>query len=82
MTHRMFSKSSMLCTAATFLMFLQASAAVRAEEPAWKSQDIINVVGSPNAKLHSVPIRVVKMGDGSWQTRMKVSKERSIPALL
>ena len=52
------------------------------ESEAWKSQGIINTAASPKAKLHSVPIRAVTMGDGFWAARMRTNVEQSIPTLL
>jgi hypothetical protein len=49
---------------------------------AWKDQGIINTSASPKAKLHSVPIRAVTMGDGFWSQRMRTNVEESIPSLL
>ena len=51
------------------------------KEP-WNDQGIINTAESPNAKLHSVPIRAVTMGDGFWSERMRTNVEQSIPTLL
>lgn len=52
------------------------------EDLAWKSQGIIHTAASPHAKLHSVPIRAVTMGDGFWSARMKTNVEISIPTML
>ncbi|MBI1982601.1 MAG: glycoside hydrolase family 127 protein, partial [Acidobacteria bacterium] len=51
-------------------------------ESARKSRGIIDTSASPYAKLHSVPIRAVRMGEGFWSARMRVNAERSIPTLL
>jgi DUF1680 family protein len=48
----------------------------------WKSEGIINTATSPYAKLHSIPIRAVKMGEGFWSSRMRTNVEQSIPSLL
>jgi hypothetical protein len=48
----------------------------------WQAQGIIHDVASPQAKLHSVPICAVKMGEGFWSSRMRTNVEKSIPALL
>ena len=47
----------------------------------WKSQPILDVSKSPQAKIHGVPIRAVKMGDGFWAGRRRVNVEKSIPSL-
>jgi uncharacterized protein len=48
----------------------------------WRSQGVIYLDHSPFAKLHSVPIRAVRMGDGFWSERMRINVERSIPTML
>lgn len=49
--------------------------------PQWAEQGILHLDRSPYAKLRSVPIRAVKMGEGFWAERRRVNVERSIPAL-
>jgi len=48
----------------------------------WKSQGVVHVTHSPHAKLHAVPVRAVKMGDGFWAARRRINVERSIPTML
>src|SRR5580700_8504515 len=48
----------------------------------WRDQGIIHVDKSPYAKLHSVPVRAVTMGEGFWTPRRKVVFDRSIPGSL
>ena len=54
-----------------------------AQAPAdpWKSQPILDVSKSPQAKVHGVPIRAVRMGEGFWAGRRRVNVEKSIPSL-
>src|SRR5208337_3494460 len=63
------------------LTFGIAALAQTGNEP-WNAQGIINTSASPKAKLHSVPIRAVAMGDGFWSERMRTNAEKSIPTLL
>ncbi|MGB9488094.1 MAG: beta-L-arabinofuranosidase domain-containing protein [Terriglobia bacterium] len=63
------------------LAFGIAALAQTGNEP-WKVQGIINTSASPKAKLHSVPIRAVTMGEGFWSERMRTNAEKSIPTLL
>ena len=63
------------------LAFAIATFAQAGNEP-WKAQGIINTSASLKAKLHSVPIRAVTMGDGFWSERMRTNAEKSIPTLL
>jgi DUF1680 family protein len=43
---------------------------------------VVDVTHSPYSKLHDVPIRAVKMGDGFWSARRAVNVEKSIPTML
>jgi uncharacterized protein len=45
-------------------------------------QGVIYLDHSLNARLHTVPLRAVHMGDGFWSTRRKVTTEKSLPTLL
>lgn len=54
----------------------------QAGNEAWKTKGIIDTSASPKAKLHTVPIRAVTMGDGFWAERMRTNVEASIPSLL
>ena len=53
-----------------------------AQAPDVNSRGVIDVTKSPQAKLHSVPVHAVKMGEGFWLPRMKTNIEKSIPTLL
>jgi DUF1680 family protein len=48
----------------------------------WQSEGVVSVTHSPHAKLHAVPIRAVKMGDGFWSARRAINVEKSIPTML
>jgi DUF1680 family protein len=62
------------------LLLLTANAQTQGNS--WKSEGIINTATSPYAKLHSIPVRAVKMGEGFWSSRMRTNVEQSIPSLL
>jgi DUF1680 family protein len=64
------------------LICLQAALRAQAQNPSWQSQGTINDASSPQAKLHSVPIRAVQMGEGFWSARMRTNLEQSIPTML
>lgn len=49
---------------------------------AWRSEGVIYVDHSPHVKLHTVPVRAVRMDDGFWSSRMRINVERSIPSML
>lgn len=48
----------------------------------WRSEGVVAVTHSSYAKLHTVPIRAVRMGGGFWAARRSINVEKSIPALL
>jgi hypothetical protein len=64
------------------LPVLLLTATAQTQGNSWKSEGIINTAASPYAKLHSVPIRAVRMGEGFWSSRMRTNVEQSIPFLL
>ena len=60
------------------------SAPARIEQSAsqpWRGQGVVHLDKSPYAKLRSVPIRAVRMQDGFWGRRRKVTIEKSIPSI-
>ncbi len=63
-------------------VMLAGISTVCAQAPAETDRGVIDVTKSPYAKLHSVPVEAVKMGDGFWLPRMKTNIEKSIPTLL
>ena len=66
----------------TFLFTCLVAPLLFAADSDWQSEGIVSVTHSPYAKLHTVPIRAVKMGDGFWSARRAVNVEKSIPTLL
>lgn len=48
---------------------------------AWKDQGVLNLINSPYAKLHSVPVRAVTIEEGFWSKRQKTNVESSIPSM-
>jgi DUF1680 family protein len=65
-----------------FLLICPVGVQAETRGPDWNAQGVINTSASPYAKLHSVPIRAVKMGEGFWSARMRTNVERSIPTML
>src|SRR5215831_13467091 len=47
----------------------------------WQDQGVLNLVRSPFAKLHSVPVRAVTIEEGFWSKRRKTNVEHSIPTM-
>ncbi|MFL6354015.1 MAG: glycoside hydrolase family 127 protein [Bryobacteraceae bacterium] len=48
----------------------------------WKKQGVIYLDNSLNARLLPVPVSAVRLGDGFWSARRKVTVERSLPTML
>lgn len=48
----------------------------------WSEQGVLANHKSPGVKLHSVPVRAVKLGSGFWSARLEANKKRSLPSLL
>jgi uncharacterized protein len=65
--------------ALTALLF---AATLAASDDTWREQGVLHLANSPHARLHSIPVRAVKMGDGFWSARMRANVERSIPTML
>jgi uncharacterized protein len=48
----------------------------------WRDEGIIYLDHSLNARLHTVPVEAVHLGEGFWTSRRRVTTERSLPTLL
>ncbi|HEY7304732.1 MAG TPA: beta-L-arabinofuranosidase domain-containing protein [Bryobacteraceae bacterium] len=48
----------------------------------WKDEGILYLDHSLNARLHPVPVQAVRLGDGFWSARRRITTERSLPTLL
>ena len=48
----------------------------------WRNEGILFTDHSLNARLHTVPIQAVHLGDGFWASRRRITTERSLPTLL
>lgn len=68
----------------TLVLFYVTAVTIAAQSAGdnWRTEGVIHLDHSPYAKLHSVPIRAVHMGDGFWSARMRINVERSIPSML
>ncbi len=58
------------------------AAVAQTSADAWRAEGVIDVDHSPYVKLHTVPIRAVRVDDGFWSARMRINVERSIPSML
>jgi DUF1680 family protein len=52
------------------------------QKPDWRNEGILYTDHSLNARLHTIPIEAVRLGDGFWANRRRVTTERSLPTLL
>ncbi|MBV8810354.1 MAG: glycoside hydrolase family 127 protein [Acidobacteriaceae bacterium] len=68
--------------AASALVCSVAASSAQVQPGDWRSQGVIYLDSSLNARLHPVPIQAVHMGDGFWKARRNVTTERSLPTLL
>lgn len=48
----------------------------------WRSEGVIYLNHSVNARIHPVPVQAVHLTDGFWYTRRKAITERSLPTML
>jgi len=48
----------------------------------WRNEGVIYLDHSLNARLHTVPLQAVHLGDGFWAARRKVVTERGLPLML
>jgi DUF1680 family protein len=48
----------------------------------WREQGVIYLDHSLNARQHTVPVQAVRLGEGFWSQRRRVTTERSLPTLL
>ncbi len=82
MNHRKMNFTIRSFSLAVGLLLMPTLFNAQSGRESWKDEGIISNTASPYAKLHSVPVRAVKMGDGFWSARMGVNVEKSIPSLL
>lgn len=69
---------------AAFALAAFAFVLVRGQAPQadWRNEGVIYLGHSLNARLHTVPVQAVHLGDGFWASRRRVTTERSLPTLL
>jgi DUF1680 family protein len=48
----------------------------------WRNEGVIYLDHSLNARLHTVPLQAVHLGEGFWAPRRKVVTERGLPLML
>ncbi len=74
------SKLKVFFLASCFTLFVAVVPRTQLADEPWRSQGVIYIEKSPYAKLHTVPIHAVTLGDGFWAQRRHVALETSIPA--
>jgi uncharacterized protein len=72
------SALSALCGAAWFAFGAQSPST----PGSWRDQGVLYLDHSLNARLHAVPIQAVRMGEGFWSSRRRITSEKSLPTLL
>lgn len=65
-----------------FAITLIAVALPLLSQTRWQDEGLLDLTRSPQAKLHPVPVRAVRLTGGFWAQRQKTTIERSIPTLL
>lgn len=63
------------------VFFLLAAALTALGQTAWNEQGIVHTRLSPQAKLHSLPVSAVQLGEGFWEQRRETNRKVSIPTL-
>lgn len=48
----------------------------------WQDSGVVATSASPHCRLHDVPLRAVRLGDGLWKPRVTANLRASIPKLL
>ncbi len=78
----MIRTSTVLVLAAASAAFLHSQTVNPQKPEDWRQQGVVYVTNSVNARLHSIPMQAVHMGDGFWTPRRSVTTERSLPTML
>ncbi len=74
------SRARVCLLASVFALYVPESARTQPVDEPWRNQGVIYLDKSPYAKLHTVPIHAVSLGEGFWAERRSVALKRSIPA--
>jgi DUF1680 family protein len=88
-SRRRFISTAASSVAASYLAYpaisraLESGNAPSANSPLlpWRDQGVLNLANSPYAKLHSVPVRAVTIGEGFWSKRRMTNVQSSIPTM-
>ncbi len=77
-------KSCLLAAGALLvaLISMLAQSPATVSDSSWRDEGVIFLDHSLNARLHTVPVQAVRIGDGFWAARRRVATERSLPTLL
>ena len=64
------------------LVVVWAQSPATLSDAAWRDEGVLYLDHSLNARLHTVPVQAVHIGDGFWSMRRRIATERSLPTLL
>jgi uncharacterized protein len=70
------------CTGALWMLASQPSGQPAPQPDDWKRQGVLYLDHSLNAQMHPVPVSAVRLGDGFWAARRKITLDRSLPTML
>ena len=74
--------AAMVAAVAALCPTLRAQNQTASSSPVWKSEGVIYLDNSLNARLRTVPISAVHVPDGFWAARRRVTTERSLPTMI
>ncbi len=78
-------KQVLFAAASAILTLLPFGALAQTNKPqpnSWKDEGLIYLDHSLNSRLHTVPLSAVRLGDGFWAARRKITVDRSLPTML
>jgi DUF1680 family protein len=76
------SVAAAFAVSAVIVAFTLVAHSAQQQNQNWREEGVIFLDHSLNARLHTVPVQAVHLGDGFWAPRRKVTTERSLPTML
>jgi uncharacterized protein len=67
---------------AIWVLASQPAAQPTAQADDWKREGVLYLDHSLNAQMHPVPVSAVRLGDGFWAARRRITLDRSLPTML
>lgn len=71
---------SLICLFMATTVLMRSEAQVASAD--WKNKPVLDTSRSPKSLLHGVPVSAVKLNEGFWTNRRKVTVDASLPSLL